>query len=137
MDVGDKRIGVAISDAMGWTAQGLQTLERCGNDKLFSRLSSILNQYNPEKIVIGLPVNMNGTLGPQAEKVKRFAKKLKGIYSGEIVYWDERLTTLSAHRLMIDAGVRRNGRKLKADKIAAVLILQSYLDYLNNKRKEG
>lgn len=137
MDVGDKRVGVAVSDAMGWTAQGLQTLEKSSKEKLFLNLSSILKQYNPEKIVIGLPVNMNGTLGPQADKVRQFAKELKSIYSGEIVYWDERLTTLSAHRLMIEAGVRRDRRKLKADKIAAVLILQSYLDYLNNKKKEG
>ncbi|MBM7581371.1 putative Holliday junction resolvase [Caldicoprobacter guelmensis] len=137
LDVGDKRIGVAVSDTMGWTAQGLHTLEKSDKGKLFSSLRSILEQYRPEKVVVGLPVNMNGTLGPQAEKVKQFVQELKGIYSGEIVYWDERLTTLSAHRLMIDAGVRRNRRKQKADKIAAVLILQSYLDYLNNKKKEG
>jgi putative Holliday junction resolvase len=80
---------------------------------------------------------MNGSEGYRAEAVKRFGQALESIYSGEIVYWDERLTTVSAHRVMIDGGVRREKRKKKVDQIAAILILQSYLDFYNNTRKEG
>jgi putative Holliday junction resolvase len=122
---------------MGWTAQGLGTLENTSKEGLLSKISDILKEYNPEKVVIGLPVNMNGTLGPQAEKVKRFAEGLKAVYSGEVVYWDERLTTVLAHRAMIDGRVRREKRRKKVDNIAAVFILQSYLDFLNNQKKEG
>jgi len=133
MDVGDKRIGMAISDALGWTAQGIETLERNYNQSDQEFIQNILNEYKPNKIVIGLPKNMNGTLGPQGEKVKVFANQLKEYYSGEIVFWDERLTTVSAHKTMIEADMSRKKRKQKVDQIAAVLILQSYLDYLNRK----
>ncbi len=133
MDVGDKRIGMAISDALGWTAQGIETLERSYNQSDQEFIQNILNEYKPNKIVIGLPKNMNGTLGPQGEKVKVFANQLKEYYSGEIVFWDERLTTVSAHKTMIEADMSRKKRKQKVDQIAAVLILQSYLDYLNRK----
>lgn len=133
MDVGDKRIGMAVSDALGWTAQGINTLVRRSNqyDKEF--VKNILEQYQPQKIVVGLPKNMNGSLGPQGEKVKAFADKLQDYYNGEIVFWDERLTTVSAHKAMIEADMSRKKRKQRVDQVAAVLILQSYLDYLNRK----
>ena len=133
MDVGDKRIGMAVSDALGWTAQGIDTLVRRSNqyDKEF--VKNILEQYQPQKIVVGLPKNMNGSLGPQGEKVKAFADKLQDYYNGEIVFWDERLTTVSAHKAMIEADMSRKKRKQRVDQVAAVLILQSYLDYLNRK----
>jgi len=137
LDIGDKRIGVAVSDHMGWTAQGLQTIENTGKSAVHAKLQTIIDEYKPDKIIIGLPLNMNGSEGYRAEAVKRFGQALESIYSGEIVYWDEGLTTVSAHRVMIDGGVRREKRKKKVDQIAAILILQSYLDFYNNTRKEG
>lgn len=133
MDVGDKRIGMAISDSLGWTAQGIDTLERGNIQSDKDYIQNILNKYTPEKIVIGLPLNMNGSLGPQGEKVKSFANQLQEYYSGEIVFWDERLTSVSAHKTMIQADMSRKKRKQRVDQLAAVLILQSYLDYLNRK----
>lgn len=133
MDVGDKRIGMAISDSLGWTAQGIDTLERGNIQSDKGYIQNILNKYTPEKIVIGLPLNMNGSLGPQGEKVKSFANQLQEYYSGEIVFWDERLTSVSAHKTMIQADMSRKKRKQRVDQLAAVLILQSYLDYLNRK----
>lgn len=136
MDVGDKRIGMAISDVLGWTAQGLDTLNRTNQKKDLEEMGGILKMYNPEKIIVGLPKNMNGSLGPQGEKTQRFGKLLKKeIYEGEIVFWDERLTSVQANRAMIDANVSRKNRKQNVDMIAAVFILQSYLDYINNQKK--
>jgi putative Holliday junction resolvase len=94
-------------------------------------INKVLEQYKPVKIVVGLPKNMNGTLGQQSEKVKSFVSELKRYFSGEIVYWDERLTTLSAHRAMLEADLSRKKRKKRVDQVAAVLILQSYLDSLS------
>jgi len=138
MDVGDKRIGMAVSDQMGWTAQGIDTLERKGEEEDLERIRDIIKYYSPEKIVIGLPKNMNGTLGFQGEKVKEFGELIKSrVFSGEIIYWDERLTTVYANRILIGGDMSRRKRKEKVDKIAAVFILQSYLDYLNNQKKES
>jgi putative Holliday junction resolvase len=131
MDVGDKRIGMAVSDALGWTAQGIDTLERRSHKYDMEYINKVLEQYKPVKIVVGLPKNMNGTLGQQSEKVKSFVSELKRYFSGEIVYWDERLTTLSAHRAMLEADLSRKKRKKRVDQVAAVLILQSYLDSLS------
>lgn len=136
MDVGDRRIGMAISDVMGWTAQGLETLERKNNTYDLEQISKIIEMYNPETIVLGLPKNMDGSVGPQGHMVKEFGQLLKsGVYKGEIVYWDERLTSVQANRIMIDADISRAKRKRKVDKMAAVFILQSYLDFLNNQKK--
>jgi len=133
MDVGERRIGLAISDSFGWTAQGIETLIRRDDQYDHDYIRKILNQFQPQKIVIGLPKNMNGSIGPQGEKVKAFADQLKEYFTGEIVFWDERLTTVSAHKIMIEADVSRKKRKQKVDQMAAVLILQSYLDYINRK----
>lgn len=135
MDVGDRRIGIAVSDSLGWTAQAVGTLERKNNEYDFAKIKEILVEYQPEKLVIGLPKNMNGTLGPQGEKTTLFAKQLEDMFDIEIVFWDERLTTVFAHKTMIEANVKRKDRKKKVDTVAAVLILQSYLDYLNNKKE--
>ncbi|HZK34536.1 MAG TPA: Holliday junction resolvase RuvX [Bacillota bacterium] len=135
MDVGDRRIGMAISDPLGWTAQGIETLVRRNNKYDFDTLSEIIERYNPKQIVIGLPRNMNGTLGPQSDKVKKLGGKLGAITNVDIVYWDERLTTIAAERSMIDTDMRREKRKKKVDQIAAVLILQSYLDYINREQE--
>lgn len=131
MDVGDRRIGMAVSDAFCWTAQGIETLERSNDEKDFANLRSIIERIKPDKIVLGLPKNMNGTIGPQGEKVQNFGNRLKEFFSGEIVFWDERLTTVSAQRMLIDADLSRKKRKKNVDRVAAVLILQSYLDFLN------
>ncbi len=134
MDVGDKRIGMAVSDALGWTAQGIATLERQGDRHDFEKLARLLEDHKPDRIVIGLPKNMNGTPGPQSQKVKDFGEKLQKLTDAEIVYWDERLTTVAAHKALISADVRREKRKHKVDQIAAMLILQSYLDFINRKQ---
>lgn len=133
MDVGDKRIGMAISDAMGWTAQGIPTLERRGRQYDSEFIKKVIEEYQPECIVIGLPKNMNGSIGPQGEKVKVFAENLKKYFQHEIIFWDERLTTVSAHKVMIQGDVSRKKRKQRVDQVAAVLILQNYLDYLSQR----
>lgn len=137
MDVGDRRIGLAVSDELGWTAQGIGKLERKDSKSDLERLKEIISQYKPKEIVLGLPKNMNGSIGPQGEKVKNFGESLMKIFNGDIVYWDERLTTVSAQRVLIDADISRKKRKQKVDQIAAVLILQGYLDFINNKKKES
>lgn len=134
MDVGDRRIGMAVSDPMGWTAQGIDTLVRKNDRYDVEKIKKVINEYDPEKLVLGLPRNMNGTLGPQGEKVKKFGELLKEeVYEGQIIYWDERLTSVQANRIMIDADVRRKKRKENVDMMAAIFILQSYLDFLNNQ----
>lgn len=136
LDVGDRTIGVAISDALLITAQGKETIFRQSLKQDIDRLIELINEYQVTKIVSGMPYNMNGTIGPQGEKTKQFIDKLekKLIYSDrisgkiEIEYWDERMTTLSATRMLIDADMRREKRKEVVDKLAATLILQGYLD---------
>lgn len=133
MDVGDKRIGMAISDVMGWTAQGIPTLERRNKKYDLEFIRNVIEEYQPERIVVGLPKNMNGSIGPQGEKVKAFAENLKEHFKQEILFWDERLSTVSAHKVMIQGDVSRKKRKERVDQVAAVLILQNYLDYLSQR----
>lgn len=128
LDVGDKTIGVAISDLLGFTAQGLTTIRRESKVKDYGALEEIMKEYNIKKVVVGLPKNMNGTIGPQGEKTIKFAKKLKNKYNVEIIYQDERLTTVEAERILIEGNVRREKRKDVIDKVAATFILQSYLE---------
>lgn len=128
LDVGDKTIGVAASDLMGWTAQGIETIRRVGIKKDLQRLEEIIKQYEINRIVVGLPKNMNGTIGPQGEKVLEFIERLKGRFQIEVIQWDERLSTVSAERALIQADVSRKKRKEVIDKMAAVYILQGYLD---------
>lgn len=128
LDVGDKTIGVAVSDAMGWTAQGVETIRRTNKKADYRRLVEIIQEKEVTKIVVGLPKNMNGTLGPQGEKVLDFVKELKNRVSTEMILWDERLTTVAAERTLIQADVSRKKRKQVIDMIAATYILQSYLD---------
>ena len=136
MDVGDRRIGMAVSDIMGWTAQGIDTLERKSQKYDMEQIATTIDLDNPEKLVLGLPRNMNGTIGPQGEKVKEFGNLLKKeVYQGEMIYWDERLTSVLANRIMIDADVSRKRRKQSVDRMAAIFILQSYLDFINSQGK--
>ena len=128
LDVGDKYIGVALSDLLQLTAQGLTTIKRESKVKDFGAIEDIINEYGIKKVVVGLPKNMNGTMGPQSEKVIKFAEKIKNKFKIDIIYIDERLTTVSAERVLIESDVRRENRKKVIDKIAASYILQTYLD---------
>lgn len=128
LDVGDKTIGVAVSDLLQITAQGVTTIRREGKKKDFLELKGLIDEYNIKKIVVGLPKNMDGSIGPQSEKVIKFAEKIKNKFGIEIIYIDERLTTVSAERILIEGDVRRENRKKLIDKVAATYILQFYLD---------
>lgn len=128
LDVGDRRIGIALSDPLGLTAQGHSTLHRKSNDQVLETICRLCDEYEVGKIVVGLPLNMNGSLGPRAQLVQEWAEQL-GERSGlEIVFWDERLSTVSAQRVLLEADLSRKKRKGLVDKIAAVYILQGFLD---------
>lgn len=128
LDVGDKTIGVAVSDLLQMTAQGVTTIRRESKEKDFGALLELITEYQIKKVVVGLPKNMNGTIGDQGEKTIKFAEKLKNKYKVEIIYQDERLTTMAAERALISGDVRREKRKGLIDKVAATFILQTYLD---------
>ena len=132
LDVGDKTIGVAVSDLMGLTAQGVKTIQRVGKKKDIEALKEIIKERQVNKIVSGLPKNMNGTLGPQGEKVIKFCELLEEETGIKIEYWDERLSTVAAERTLIQGNVRRENRKGVIDMVAAVIILQGYLDRQRN-----
>jgi len=128
LDVGDKTIGVAVSDELGWTAQGVETIKRQSKEKDLARLNELIAQYGVGGFVVGLPKNMNGTIGPRAEMCQAFGKFLEERTSLPVHMWDERLTTMAAQRMLISADVSRQKRKTVIDKMAAILILQGYLD---------
>ena len=132
LDVGDKTIGVAVSDLMGLTAQGVKTIKRVGKKKDIEALKEIIKERQVNKIVSGRPKNMNGTLGPQGEKVIKFCELLEEETGIKIEYWDERLSTVAAERTLIQGNVRRENRKGVIDMVAAVIILQGYLDRQRN-----
>ena len=132
-DVGDRRIGIAVSDLLGITAQPVETYTRTDDENTDIRyLLSVAEKYQAGKLVFGLPRNMNGTYGFQSEKVKAFAGKLLEGWNGEYDFYDERLTTVTAERILLEADVSRKKRKKVVDKIAAVVILQNYLDSRGN-----
>ena len=133
LDVGSKRIGIAISDELGWTAQGIKTLHRRESKSDLREIRDIADQYGVEEIVVGLPRNMNGSLGPQAQMVLGFIRDLRGVFDIPILTWDERLSTVEATKILIKGDLSRKKRKQKVDSLAAVLILQSYLDSLARK----
>ncbi|MBR0425719.1 MAG: Holliday junction resolvase RuvX [Clostridia bacterium] len=129
LDVGDRRIGVAVSDALGITAQGLETYWRTESTKKdVAYILGLLRQYAPCRLLLGLPMNMNGTLGEQGEKVQCFADAIRKEWNGEIVFFDERLTTMTARRVLLDADISRGKQKKVIDKLAAVVILQGYME---------
>ena len=132
LDIGSKTIGVAVSDLMGITAQGVKTVRRVGKKKDIEELKAIIKERQVNKIVSGLPKNMNGTLGPQGEKVIKFCELLEQETGIKIEYWDERLSTVAAERTLIQGNVRRENRKGVIDMVAAVIILQGYLDRQRN-----
>ncbi|MDT3424997.1 putative Holliday junction resolvase [Paenibacillus forsythiae] len=133
LDYGDRRIGAAVSDAFGWTAQGLETIERRRDGSELERIRRLIEEYEVSEVVVGLPKNMNGTVGPRGELCIEFANRLRETLGLPVSLWDERLTTVSAERVLIEGDVSRKKRKGIVDKMAAVLILQNYLD-ANSKR---
>lgn len=128
LDIGERRIGIALSDPLGITAQGLQTLERKKLQEDLQKIVLLIKEWEVNKLVVGMPRNMNGTYGPASEKVKEFMSQLTALMPIEVAYWDERLTTVAAQRTLIEGDMSRKKRKQVVDKIAAVLILQGYLD---------
>lgn len=135
LDFGEKTLGVAISDPFGWTAQGVETIHRKGEEEIegtLKRLQEIINDYQVEEIVLGLPKNMNNTLGPRAEKTLLFKEQLQNKFSLPVHVWDERLSTVAANRSLLEADISRKKRKKVIDKMAAIYILQGYLDHLSN-----
>ncbi|MBP2663946.1 MAG: yrrK, partial [Firmicutes bacterium] len=131
LDVGDKTIGIAVCDELKLTAQGVEVIRRTSPTKDFARLSELIALYQIGLVVIGLPKNMNGTVGPRAELVKKFGAALVQTIPGvEIRFWDERLSTVAAQKSLIAADVSRAKRRQVIDKMAAVFILQGYLDSL-------
>ena len=132
--VGQKTIGVAISDPLGFTAQGITTIRREKKVKDIEEVKKICKEYNVETIVIGLPKNMDNSIGFAGEKIMEFSQLIKEEVDIPIEFWDERLTTVAAHRAMLEADLSRGKRKKIVDKIAATYILQGYLDRLSNMR---
>ena len=133
LDVGTVTIGVAISDALGWTAQGIETIKMNEEQGEFgiARIQELVKEYGVTEFVVGYPKNMNNTIGPRAEASEKYKALLEETFGFPVKLWDERLTTMAAERLLIEADVRRNKRKKVIDKMAAVMILQGYLDSKN------
>lgn len=133
LDVGSKTVGIAISDALGWTAQGIETIKIDESAGQFGveRIQELVAEYKVTSFVVGYPKNMNNSIGPRGEASEQFADLLKEVFSLPVVLWDERLTTMAAERMLIEADVSRKKRKTVIDKMAAVMILQGYLDSKN------
>ena len=130
LDVGSRTIGIACSDALLMTAQGIETIRRTSLEKDFNRLQELITEYEVHELEVGMPKNMNGTKGERAEKTEEFVEKMKEVIDLPVSYWDERLSTVMAERQLIAADVSRKKRKSVIDKMAAVVILQGYLDRL-------
>lgn len=128
LDYGQRRIGVAISDAFGWTAQGVEVIDRNIVKDDVGRIAELVAAHGVESLVVGLPKNMNGTIGPSGENCIAFAEQLKQTIGMPVQLWDERLTTVAAERALLEADVSRSKRKKVIDKMAAAILLQSYLD---------
>ena len=139
LDFGSKTVGVAVSDGLILTAQGVETIERKDENKLrktCARIEELIAEYEVTEIVLGLPKNMDNTEGERVEKTKAFGEMLERRTGLPVHYWDERLTTVAAEQILMESGVRRENRKAVIDKVAAGLILQGYLDCLKTKEKE-
>ena len=139
LDFGSKTAGVAVSDGLLLTAQGVETIERKDENKLrktCARIEELIAEYEITEIVLGLPKNMNNTEGERVEKTKAFGEMLERRTGLPVHYWDERLTTVAAEQILMESGVRRENRKAVIDKVAAGLILQGYLDCLKTKENE-
>ncbi len=139
LDFGSKTVGVAVSDELLITAQGIEIVRRKSENKLrqtLARIEELIKEYNLEKIVLGFPKNMNNSEGERCEKTLEFKEMLERRTGLTVELWDERLTTVAADNLMMEAGIRRENRKEYVDQIAASFILQGYLDYLQNEKNQ-
>lgn len=139
LDFGSKTVGVAVSDELLITAQGIEIVRRKSENKLrqtLARIEELIKEYNVEKIVLGFPKNMNNSEGERCEKTLEFKEMLERRTGLTVALWDERLTTVAADNLMMEAGIRRENRKEYVDQIAASFILQGYLDYLQNEKNQ-
>lgn len=128
IDYGDRRIGVAVTDLLGITSQGVATVQNRGKEKVKAEFEKLLKEYNPEKIVLGLPKNMDGTLGFRADATYEFAEILKELTDKEIIFWDERLTTVSAAHILNETNTRGKERKKVIDTVSACIILENYMN---------
>ncbi len=137
LDLGEKYIGVAISDPLGLTSAGLLKIDRKSIKKDLYEIHRLVEEYAAERVVLGLPLNMNGTRGPAAEHAEAFARRLKGRLRVPVTMWDERLSTVTAEKVLIEGDVRRKERREVIDKMAAVVILQSYLDFLKSTHNKS
>ncbi|MDA9470043.1 putative Holliday junction resolvase [Enterococcus sp. 5H] len=136
LDVGSKTVGIAVSDPFGWTAQGVEIIriDEAQEEFGFERLAELVKEYEVTSFVVGLPKNMNNSIGPRAEASMAYGKKIEEIFQLPVVYQDERLTTVQAERMLVEqANTSRAKRKKVIDKVAAVMILQNYLDGAGNK----
>ncbi len=139
LDFGSKTVGVAVSDELLITAQGIEIVRRKSENKLrqtLARIEELIKEYNVDKIVLGFPKNMNNSEGERCEKTLEFKEMLERRTGLTVELWDERLTTVAADNLMMEAGIRRENRKEYVDQIAASFILQGYLDYLQNEKNQ-
>lgn len=132
IDYGDARVGVAVSDLLGIMANGVGTIQNKSKKYLMSELGAVIDEYKPEKIVIGLPKNMDGSEGFRVDATHEFAGALKKIYDGEIVFWDERLSSMGAKRFLNETNTRGKKRKDVLDTVAACIILEGYLNSQKN-----
>ena len=138
LDYGTKTVGVAVSDELLITAQGDEIIRRKSPSKLrqtLARIEELVEEYGADRIVLGYPKNMNNTEGVRCEETKEFQEMLERRTGKEVILWDERLTTVAADKAMMESGIRRENRKEFVDEIAAIFILQGYLDYLSNQSK--
>ncbi|WP_159722660.1 Holliday junction resolvase RuvX [Enterococcus sp. CSURQ0835] len=136
LDVGSKTVGIAVSDPFGWTAQGVEIIriDETKENFGFDRLAELVKEYQVSRFVVGLPKNMNNTIGPRAEASMAYGEKIKALFELPVDYQDERLTTVQAERMLVEqADTSRSKRKKVIDKLAAVMILQNYLDRTSNK----
>lgn len=139
LDYGSKTVGVAISDALQLTAQGIEVIERKEENKLrktLARIEELIQEYEVEEIVLGYPKNMNNTLGERIEKTEEFKEHIERRTGLTVTFWDERLTSVAAEKAMIEGGLSRKQREAKIDKIAAIFILQGYLDYRSHHKQQ-
>lgn len=134
IDYGDRHIGIAVSDELMLTAQGVTTVRNSGDERMLKDIAEIAKQYGVTEVVVGLPKNMNGSIGPRGQIAIEFGKALQEVLGLPVVMWDERLSTAAAERTLIDADVSRKKRKQVVDQMAATMILQNYLDSKSAKR---
>jgi len=133
LDIGSKRIGIALSDELGFTAQGIETLICRTPERDVDRILELSAEYGVQEIVVGMPYNMSGTEGPQVHRVRAFVEQIQRRLDIPVREWDERLSTAAAERILLEADISRSKRRKVIDKVAAVIILQGYLDNQNFK----